>query len=71
MRRPGENAAARYQRQYRNGYQRKRNIRNVMAFLHPCTVYSKQVTHSGISQHEQILDQAASSSADMVADARI
>jgi hypothetical protein len=44
---------------------------NVMAFLHPCTVYSKQVTHSGISQHEQILDQAASSSADMVADARI
>jgi hypothetical protein len=24
---------------------------NVMAFLRPCTVYSKQVTHSGTSQH--------------------
>jgi len=27
---------------------------NVMAFLHPCTVYSKQVTHSGTSQHEYL-----------------
>jgi hypothetical protein len=25
---------------------------NVMAFLPPWTVYSKQVTHSGTSQHE-------------------
>jgi hypothetical protein len=24
---------------------------NVMAFLHPCTVYFRQVTHSGTSQH--------------------
>jgi len=28
---------------------------NVMAFLHPRTVYSKQVTHSGAS-HYQILN---------------
>jgi len=44
---------------------------NVMAFLHPCTVYFKQVTHSGPSQYEQILDQVASSSAGMVAAACI
>ena len=36
---------------------------NVMAFLHPCTVYSKQVTYCRTSQHEQFLDQDASSSA--------
>jgi hypothetical protein len=31
---------------------------NVMAFLHPCTVYSSQVTHFRTSQNEKTLNQA-------------
>lgn len=39
---------------------------SVMAFLHPCTVYFKQVTHFGTSHHKKTFNQATSSSASVV-----
>src|SRR5262249_26557352 len=39
---------------------------NVMAFLHPCTAYSRRVTHSDTSHHEKIFNQATSSSVSVV-----
>jgi hypothetical protein len=39
---------------------------SVMAFLRPCTVYFKQVTHFGTSPHRKTFNQATSSSASVV-----
>src|ERR1700746_2462379 len=71
MRRSGENTTARYQRQYRNGNQRKRNIRKRHG-VPPSMHRLFQTSHAFRQSAARVdLDRTAASSAGMVAKVHI